>query len=237
MRWSRVHIVVWDAIRLGDRLRPGSNAELELVDYRIASLKPKKLAFDDAAALPLCAITAWEGIVEKMGIPVNVNGPVNPKSLLIVNGAGGVGSIAIQIARRVLNLQHVVATASRPESVAWCEKMGATAVINHKEPLGPQLEKLGIKSIDYAFLCFDPDLFMDELAGLISPMGHINCILPVMKLSPAASGGLFWKAAVSCLMDVIAEHFSNCDPAMRLMFLSFFLMPPSLRLNSPSATR
>ncbi len=73
--------------------------------------------------------------------------------------------------------------------------MGATAVINHKEPLTPQLEKLGVKQLDYVLLAFDPDLFMDELAGLIAPMGHINAILPIMKLSPAASGGLFWKAA------------------------------------------
>jgi NADPH:quinone reductase-like Zn-dependent oxidoreductase len=174
-------------------MRPVSNAELELVDSRIASVKPTKLSFASAAALPLCAITAWESMMEHMHIPLSST--TQKKSILIVNGAGGVGSIAIQLAKQLLNLEHVIATASRPESVAWCQKMGATAVINHKEPLTPQLEKLGVKQLDYVLLAFDPDLFMDELAGLIAPMGHINAILPIMKLSPAASGGLFWKAA------------------------------------------
>lgn len=150
---------------------------------------------EDAAALPLCAITAWEAMMEHCNIPVAKDGVENPKSILIINGAGGVGSIAIQLARKLLNLKHVIATASRQESIDWCKKCGATAVINHKEPLAPQIEALGLKTVDYVLVGFDPDLFMDQLAALISPLGHINCILPVMKLSPAASGGLFWKAA------------------------------------------
>lgn len=95
------------------------------------------------------------------------------KSILIINGAGGVGSIAIQIARKVLNLQHVIATASRPGSKSWCEKAGATAVIDHKQPLQPQIEALGLSTIDYALVGFDPDLFMDQLAALISPL--VSC--------------------------------------------------------------
>ncbi|KAI9030461.1 zinc-binding alcohol dehydrogenase family protein [Hyaloraphidium curvatum] len=176
----------------GDRTRPGCNAELELVDYRIVGFKPKSLSFEDAAALPLCAITSWEGLVEHMGIPVS--SVPNPRSLLIINGAGGVGSIAIQLARNVLKLERVVATASRPESSEWCKQCGATDVINHKEPLKPQLEAIGLKTIDYAFVCYDPDLFMDELAQVIAPLGKMNFILPWFAMSASTMMTLFFKS-------------------------------------------
>lgn len=116
--------------------RQGTNAEYHLVDERIVGHKPKRLDFSEAAALPLVALTAWEGILEGFSIPRPTT-PGHPppgfehKVILIVAGAGGVGSIAIQIAKRLLGLK-VVASASRPETVEYCRRMGADVVIDHR---------------------------------------------------------------------------------------------------------
>jgi len=184
----RVGDEVWYA---GDRTRQGSNAQFALVDERLVGRKPQSLSFEEAAALPLTAITAWESIFEHLGVvlpqsrvdPLGIRNPdenVNPKSILIINGAGGVGSIAIQIARHILKLMNVVATASRPESTEWCKSMGATHVINHHEPLRPQLEAIGVK-IDYVLVAASPDPYIDQLTELINPLGKINMVLKLTK--------------------------------------------------------
>ncbi|MEM8828412.1 MAG: zinc-binding alcohol dehydrogenase family protein, partial [Cyanobacteria bacterium P01_G01_bin.19] len=105
----------------GDITRPGSNSEFQLIDERIVGRKPKNLDFARAAAFPLTSITAWEALFERLNI--DRHGADAGKSILIVNGAGGVGSIAIQLAK--LAQLKVIATASRDETTAWCQKMGA----------------------------------------------------------------------------------------------------------------
>ncbi|MET0286656.1 MAG: zinc-binding alcohol dehydrogenase family protein, partial [Polyangiales bacterium] len=116
----------------GDITRPGSNQQLQLVDERIVGRKPRRLDFAHAAALPLTAITAWESLFDRLGFAQQAEGTV-----LIVGGAGGVGSIAIQLAKQAG--LTVIATASRPESAAWVRGLGADQVVDHRQPLRAQL--------------------------------------------------------------------------------------------------
>src|SRR3954469_3332403 len=97
----------------GSIQRQGTNSEFHLVDERIVGAKPKSLSFAQAAALPLTSITAWELLFDRLGAVPGKS--IDPRTLLIVGGAGGVGSILIQLARRLSGLS-VVATASRRES-------------------------------------------------------------------------------------------------------------------------
>src|ERR1700722_474286 len=123
----------------GSILRQGTNSEFHLVDERIVGRKPKTLSFAQAAALPLTSITAWELLFDRLGAVPGKN--VDHRTLLIIGGAGGVGSILIQLARRLTGLT-VVATASRPESRKWCLDLGAHAVVDHAQPIKEQIEKL-----------------------------------------------------------------------------------------------
>src|SRR5882757_1225080 len=130
----------------GSILRSGTNAEFHLVDERIVGGKPKTLDFTEAAALPLTSITAWEMLFDRLTVPRDNA----ERALLIVGGAGGVGSIAIQLARKLTKLT-VIATASRPDTVAWCKELGAHHVIDHSKPMAPQLEAIGHRFVDYVF--------------------------------------------------------------------------------------
>src|SRR5690606_24020094 len=124
----------------GDIMRPGCNSEFHLVDERIVGRKPKRLDFAEAAAMPLTAITAWEAFLDRLKVQPG-------RTLLIINGAGGVGSIAVQFAR--MAGLTVIATASRPESIAWVKELGAHHVIDHRRAMRPQLEEIGLGHVDY----------------------------------------------------------------------------------------
>src|SRR3954464_14574333 len=128
----------------GSILRQGTNAEFHLVDERIVGRKPKTLSFAQSAALPLTSITAWELLFDRLGAVPGRS--VDPRTLLIIGGAGGVGSILIQLARRLTGLT-VVATATRPESQKWCLDLGAHAVIDHSKPMKEQIEKLKLPPV------------------------------------------------------------------------------------------
>ncbi|WP_439841450.1 zinc-binding alcohol dehydrogenase family protein [Aeromonas taiwanensis] len=157
---------VWYA---GDISRPGSNSALQLVDQRIAALAPASLSDVEAAALPLTAITAWETLFERLGLTRESTG-----RLLIIGGAGGVGSIAIQLARR-LTAMEVIATASRPETREWCLAMGAHQVVSHHD-LQAELAALGINQIDAIFCTNATEQHWGAMASLIRPFGHICTI-------------------------------------------------------------
>lgn len=157
----------------GDVTRPGSNAEYQLVDARLVGHAPQSLDLADAAALPLTAITAWELLFQRMPFDSEHGG--EGKSLLIIGGAGGVGSIAIQLARRAGFT--VIATASRPETIAWCCTMGAQHVINHREPLAPQLAALGFTQINAAINLADTSRYWEPLGELLAPQGHVGLIV------------------------------------------------------------
>ena len=156
----------------GDITRPGSNAELQLIDERLVGKKPASLCFKEAAALPLTTITAWEAIFDRLGI---VNNKGNRAVFLIIGGAGGVGSMATQIGKTVPGLT-LIATASRGETVAWCKKQGADFVIDHHQPLLPQIKALNLE-VDYIFCCNNTDSHWNSMAELIRPQGKICTIV------------------------------------------------------------
>ncbi len=157
----------------GDVTRAGSNAEFQLVDARLAAAMPRSLDFADAAALPLVAITAWELLFQRMPFDSERGG--EGRSLLVIGGAGGVGSIAIQLARRAGFT--VIATASRAESAEWCRAMGAQHVADHREPLAPQLAALGFAQVDAALNLADTDRYWEALGELLAPQGHVGLIV------------------------------------------------------------
>jgi NADPH2:quinone reductase len=156
----------------GDVTRPGCDSEFHLVDERIVGRKPKKLDFAQAAAMPLTSITAWEAFYDRMHI-------VQGKSMLIIGGAGGVGSIGIQLAK-ASNLK-VIATASRPETVAWVKELGADQVVNHRENLVSQIKK----PVDYiANFSGELDAYWPAMAELIAPQGAMVAIVGNQKPLP-----------------------------------------------------
>ncbi len=155
----------------GDITRSGSNAEYQLIDERIVGHKPKKLSVAEAAAIPLTGLTAWESLFDRIKVnPATDKG----KTVLILAGAGGVGSIAIQIAKKVAGLT-VIATASRPESVKWCKEMGADFVVNHRN-LTAELDKIGHSQVDYILDFVDLQGYWETIAEIIKPQGHIVSI-------------------------------------------------------------
>lgn len=153
--------------------RPGTNAEFHLVDERIVGHKPKSLDFAAAAALPLTAITAWELLFEALEMPYGVQH--NPGTLLVINGAGGVGSMLVQLARRLTGAT-VVATASRPETREWVTKLGAHHVINHRNPLDQEFLGLALGEAQYVAALTDTPKQVEAIANLIEPRGRLAVI-------------------------------------------------------------
>ncbi|MBQ4854860.1 zinc-binding alcohol dehydrogenase family protein [Rhodanobacter sp. B2A1Ga4] len=157
----------------GDVTRAGSNAQFQLVDARLVGHAPRSLDPAEAAALPLTAITAWELLFQRMPFDSEHGG--EGSSLLVIGGAGGVGSIAIQLARRAGFT--VIATASRPETIDWCRTMGAQHVVNHRHALAPQLEALGFGQVDAVLNLADTDRYWDAIGQLLAPQGHVGLVV------------------------------------------------------------
>jgi NADPH2:quinone reductase len=157
----------------GSITRPGSNMEFHLVDERIVGHKPSSLDWAEAAALPLTALTAWEMLFDRLGVTRLAPGGAN--AILIVGGAGGVGSIAIQIARQLTDLT-VIATASRPETKDWVLALGAHHVIDHAKPLARQVAALGIETPAFVFSTTHTESHVPEIAELIAPQGRFGLI-------------------------------------------------------------
>jgi zinc-binding alcohol dehydrogenase family protein len=153
--------------------RPGTNAEFHAVDERIVGSKPTSLSFEEAAALPLTTLTAWETLFDRLEIRRPVTGAAN--AILIVGGAGGVGSMAIQLARQLTDLT-VIATASRPDTQEWCRTLGAHHVIDHSRPIAAQVEALSIGAPAFAFSITHTDEHFPEIAKVIAPQGRFALI-------------------------------------------------------------
>jgi zinc-binding alcohol dehydrogenase family protein len=153
--------------------RPGSNAEFQLVDERIVGRKPATLGMAEAAALPLTAITAWELMFERMGIVVGT--AAAPKTLLVIGAAGGVGSMAVQLARKLTNLT-VIGTASRPETTAWVAAMGAHHVVDHHRPLAGAVREVAADGVDYVLGLNATEQHFDAIVDLLRPQGHLGLI-------------------------------------------------------------
>ena len=197
----------------GSVTRPGCDSEFHLVDERIVGRKPSTLDDAQAAALPLTSITAWEALFDRLGVADEPAANAG-KVLLIIAGAGGVGSIATQLAKRVAGLT-VVATASRPESAAWCRTMGADHVIDHSRDMGSQMKELGMATVDFILCLNNTDAYFGAMAELIAPQGRICSIVenraPLeMGLLKNKSAGFVWEFMFTRSMyqtrDMIAQH-------------------------------
>jgi zinc-binding alcohol dehydrogenase family protein len=161
---------VWYA---GSIARPGTNSELHLVDERIVGQMPASLDFAQAAALPLTGITAWEMLFDRLGIAPGKQ--PNKASLLIVGASGGVGSIMVQLARRLTGLT-VIGTASRPETQAWVKALGAHHVIDHSQPISQELKRIGIAQAEYVVSLTQTNAHFAEIAEAIAPQGKFGLI-------------------------------------------------------------
>lgn len=185
--------------------RPGTNAEFHLVDERIVGRKPRSLDWAESAALPLTALTAWEGLFHRMDVTGRkVAGAA--QAIVIVGGAGGVGSIAIQLARKLTNLT-VIATASRPETQAWVREMGAHHVVDHSKPLAAEVEALGLGQPAFVFSTTQTNRNAREIAALIAPQGRLGVI---EGLTDAA---LFMRKSVSIHWELMFTRplFTTAD--------------------------
>jgi NADPH2:quinone reductase len=154
--------------------KPGANSEYHVVDERIVGHKPRKLGFAAAAALPLTTLTAWEGLFDQLGI--SRSGGDRGKTLLLIGAAGGVGSIAIQLAKQLAGLR-VVGTASRPESSRWVQELGADAVVDHTGDLAAQMRAAGIPEADYVFCLTDATPYFPRFAPVMRPQGKLCLIV------------------------------------------------------------
>jgi NADPH2:quinone reductase len=194
---------VGDAVMFAGSLqRPGCQAESVLVEAQLAGRKPAHGSFAEAAALPLTGLTAWEALFDQLGL--DPHGGDAGRSLLILGGAGGVGSLAIQLARRAG--LRVIASASRPESQAWVKTLGATAVVDHSQPIGPQLDALGLETVEAIANFHDTDLYWPLMAERIRPRGAIVAL--VSSRGPLDLNLLKSKSARFCweYMFTRSEH-------------------------------
>lgn len=189
---GEVRVLGWDAVgtvqaigsgvrhyRVGDRVwyagsiaRAGSNAELQAVDERIVGRAPATLVDVQAAALPLTSITAWELLFDRLRVP---RGGGAGQRLLIIGGAGGVGSMLIQLARQLTQLE-VVATASRPQTRQWCLDLGAHAVVDHSAPLADALQQAGLAPVDHVASLTNTDQHYDAIVEVLKPQGQFALI-------------------------------------------------------------
>ncbi|MBA2652520.1 MAG: zinc-binding alcohol dehydrogenase family protein [Tatlockia sp.] len=179
---------VWYA---GDITRPGANSEFHLVDERIVGHKPKSLSFDQAAALPLTSLTAWELLFDRLEIRAYQQG-----SLIITGAAGGVGSILVQLARQLTSLT-VIGTASREESSKWIKANGAHYIIDHTKPMLAQLTELGLGEVDYVISLTHSDEHAEELFNCLKPQSKFALIDEPQqldfKLFKAKSISIHWE--------------------------------------------
>lgn len=198
----------------GDLSRDGCWAEYVAIDHRICALKPKNVDHLTAASMPLTTLTAWETFEDKFHIPVPAPGSAAEKknaskSVLIIAGAGGVGSVAIQLAKKVFKIGKVITTAGRKDSHDWCVKMGADLVLDRSKDWKTQLTENGIKGVDYIFACSSPDDILAELVDISNPWGHICSIVPPHK--PYNVGILFGKCISLSLEYMSARPSHNFE--------------------------
>lgn len=210
---GQAQVLGWDAVGIvesvgsqvagfapGDRVyyagainRPGSNAEYQAVDYRIAARAPSSLSDAQAAALPLTTITAWELLFDRLAV---TEGGGKGQSLLVIGAAGGVGSILVQLARQLTQLT-VIGTAARAESADWVRQHGAHQVIDHSRPMQPQLEALGLDGVTMVASLTHTSEHFEQYVECLAPQGKLALIddfesLDILKLKPK-SLSLHWE--------------------------------------------
>ena len=183
----------------GDMGRDGAWAERLAVDHRIVAKIPDALSFTSAASVPVGAITAWEAIFRDTdALPVNVT------RVLVIGGAGGVGSLAVQLLKARTNA-FVIATASRPASRAWCEKMGADLVVDHAGDVADQLKAAGIPSVDMVLSTANSPANLPWIARLLRPFGHVS----IVDGAPALDANVLMPKAASLHTEMILSRLLN----------------------------
>lgn len=188
--------------------RPGSNAEYQLVDERIVSRMPKSLSFPQAAAMPLTSITAWEMLFDRFGCQ-----PAATGTLLVIGGAGGVGSMMIQLAKSLTELT-IIATASRPETREWVTELGADHVIDHHGSMVDQLAQKGINGVNYVASLTNTADHLATIADLIAPQGKLGVIddpdqldiKPFKRKSVSVHWEFMFTRPVFQTEDMIEQH-------------------------------
>ena len=192
----------------GDLSKPGCYAEYQVVDERIVGHKPENLSWEEAAALPLTSLTAWESIFDRLKIQKNSG---KGKNILIIGGAGGVGSIAIQLLKQLTDLK-VIATASREVTQQWCQNLGADKIVNHHK-LKEELQD--IENIDYILNFADTSSNWEAMVDLIAPQGAICCIVETsenidLNALKNKSVSFHWELMFTRSMfqteDMLAQH-------------------------------
>jgi NADPH2:quinone reductase len=223
-----------DVYYAGSITRPGCNSEYHTVDERIAGRKPRNLSFEEAAAMPLTSITAWEALFDRLAIPLAILAPddtgdvsigaepvagspfrrTSGHTLLIIGGAGGVGSIAIQLAKQLAGMR-VIATASRAESADWCRALGADDIVNHHEPLQAEFKRIGAGEADYIFCLNSTEKHIQNMADVIKPQGKLCTIVetkgpvninPFQRKSVAFCWELMFTRPMFETPDMQAQH-------------------------------
>ncbi|SLN71980.1 Zinc-type alcohol dehydrogenase-like protein [Falsiruegeria litorea R37] len=201
---------VWYA---GDVNRPGSYAELQAVDHRLVSHAPQSVDAAAAASMPLVSLTAWEMLFDRLQVRSEASG----ETLLIIGGAGGVGSVTAQLARKLTGLE-VIATASRSETEAWCRDMGAHHVVNHRDLIA-QTRATGTEFVDYIVQYADTAQHWDAMCELIAPQGRIGTIVETdQKLDISALQGK--SAALMWELMFTRSLFSTADMACQGQILA-----------------
>ncbi|MBK5541435.1 zinc-binding alcohol dehydrogenase family protein [Pseudomonas sp. TH05] len=194
----------------GSIVRAGSYSQLHLVDERIVGHKPRSLGAASAAALPLTSITAWELLFDRLGVAEESG---QGECLLIIGAAGGVGSMLVQLARQLTRLT-VIGTASRAETADWVRHMGAHHVIDHSQPLLPQLEALGVAEVSYVASLTHTELHLLQLIEVLRPQGRLAVIddpqsldvMPLKRKSLSLHWELMFTRSLFETPDMIKQH-------------------------------
>jgi zinc-binding alcohol dehydrogenase family protein len=205
----------------GSIARAGANSERHVVDERVVGHKPASLDFASAAALPLTAITAWELLFDRLGVSRDGG---EGRTLLVVGAAGGVGSILVQLARRLTRLR-VVGTASRAETIAWVKQLGANDVIDHARPIAEELRRAGIPQVDYIASLTHTSAHWPQLVEALAPQGRIGLIddpetpldiMPLKRKAASLHSELMFTRALFETPDMIEQH-NLLDEVARLV--------------------
>ena len=196
--------------------RQGANAEYHLVDERIVSAKPASLNFEQAAALPLTSITAWELLFHRLCVPFN-DAPdadnLEAGTLLVIGAAGGVGSMLVQLARHLTGLT-IIGTASRPETIDWVSGLGAHHVIDHRQPLSEELQRIGIPQVDYVASLTQTGEHFPEIVKVIAPQGKLGVIddpptldiVPLKQKCVSVHWEFMFARSLHQTADMIRQH-------------------------------
>ena len=194
----------------GALTRPGTNAEFHLVDERIVGTKPRTLSDAQAAALPLTTITAWELLFDRLAVP---EGGGAGRSLLIIGAGGGVGSILVQLARKLTQLT-VIGTASRAETRQWVQDLGAHHVIDHGKPLTEELARIGVPQVDMVASLTHTAEHYARIIEALAPQGQLTLIddpavldaMPLKSKSISLHHEMMFTRSLFETPDMVRQH-------------------------------